>query len=232
MEILVWFMKNEQQWMQIRWTPLLGLSTCIITHSLELRTSYNFVMQIHYSNFEYPKLYFGDHWDNDKENRKECGSGGVELSNGQYRTCHPSYNPLPTPTPTTHPCAKCPPYHRRYIPMHFMYEKFCISAWGFNWQWGRIGSGIGLAPNRWQAIQAITWTNSDPVHRRIYTALRREKLTQVSAIRCRVLDLQMNGSAPNQATCDMPAGHKSALANIACNQHTTRQLKYGMIVPS
>ena len=31
-----------------------------------------------------------------------------------------------------------------------------------------IGSGNGLAPNRWQAI---TWTSADPVHWRIYAAL-------------------------------------------------------------
>ena len=31
-----------------------------------------------------------------------------------------------------------------------------------------IGSGNGLAPNK---RQAITWTNADQVHRRIYAAL-------------------------------------------------------------
>ena len=34
-----------------------------------------------------------------------------------------------------------------------------------NWQYAGTGSGNGLAPNR---RQAITWTNADPVHRRIY----------------------------------------------------------------
>ena len=34
-----------------------------------------------------------------------------------------------------------------------------------NWQWTSISSDDGLPPNR---RQAITWTNVDPVHRRIY----------------------------------------------------------------
>ena len=36
------------------------------------------------------------------------------------------------------------------------------------------GSGNSLAPNR---RQTITWTNADPVHRRIYAALRGDELT-------------------------------------------------------
>ena len=43
-----------------------------------------------------------------------------------------------------------------------------ICSWGSNWQLVSIGSGNGLAPNRWQAI---TWSNDDPVYRRIYAAL-------------------------------------------------------------
>ena len=39
-----------------------------------------------------------------------------------------------------------------------------------------IGSGDGLALNR---RQAITWTNADPVHRRIYVALGGDKLSKV-----------------------------------------------------
>ena len=39
---------------------------------------------------------------------------------------------------------------------------------GCDWQQSSIGSGNGLAPVR---RQAINWTNADPVHRRIYTAL-------------------------------------------------------------
>ena len=34
-----------------------------------------------------------------------------------------------------------------------------------NWQYASIGSGDGFSPNR---RQAITWTNADPVHWRIY----------------------------------------------------------------
>ena len=37
-----------------------------------------------------------------------------------------------------------------------------------NWQYTSIGSGNGLAPYR---RQAITLTNDDPVHWRIYAAL-------------------------------------------------------------
>ena len=52
-----------------------------------------------------------------------------------------------------------------------MNEKFvhCISN-----QIG-FGSGNGLAPNRWQAI---TRTNADPVHRRIYLALGGDELQE------------------------------------------------------
>ena len=44
-----------------------------------------------------------------------------------------------------------------------------------NWQSTSIGPGNGLAPNR---RQAITWTNIDPVHWRIYAALGRYELNQ------------------------------------------------------
>ena len=43
-----------------------------------------------------------------------------------------------------------------------------VCPWGTNWQKVSIGSGNGLAPNR---RQAITRTNVDPVHGRIYAAL-------------------------------------------------------------
>ena len=43
-----------------------------------------------------------------------------------------------------------------------------VCPWGSNWQKVSIGSGNGLAPNR---RQAITWTNVEPVHGRIYAAL-------------------------------------------------------------
>ena len=42
-----------------------------------------------------------------------------------------------------------------------------------NWQWVRIGSDNGSAPNK---RQTITWTNADPVHWRIYAARRRDEL--------------------------------------------------------
>ena len=41
------------------------------------------------------------------------------------------------------------------------------SQWS-RWRWGSIGSDNNLAPNRWQAI---TWTNANPVHWRIYVVL-------------------------------------------------------------
>ena len=42
-----------------------------------------------------------------------------------------------------------------------------------NWQYASIGLGNGLALNRWQAV---TWTNDDPVHLRIYAALGGDEL--------------------------------------------------------
>ena len=51
----------------------------------------------------------------------------------------------------------------------FLNENFTkICSQESNWQWTGIGSGNGLAPTRWQAI---TRTNADPVHWRIYVAL-------------------------------------------------------------
>ena len=44
----------------------------------------------------------------------------------------------------------------------------------FNWQKASIGSGNDLAPNR---RQAITWTNTDPIHWCIYVALGRDGLS-------------------------------------------------------
>ena len=40
-----------------------------------------------------------------------------------------------------------------------------------------IGWGNGLVPTRWQAI---TWTNADPVHRRIYAAPGGDELSRTS----------------------------------------------------
>ena len=45
---------------------------------------------------------------------------------------------------------------------------FTICSKGSNWQKINVGSGNGLAPNRWQAI---TWTNTDLIPGRIYAAL-------------------------------------------------------------
>ena len=47
-----------------------------------------------------------------------------------------------------------------------------------------IDSGNGLAPNK---RQAVTWTNDDPVHWRIYVALGRDELTP-----CRLGDMGAN----------------------------------------
>ena len=60
--------------------------------------------------------------------------------------------------------------------MHFLEWKWLNSDLYFTetcsqesiWQWGSIGAGNGLTPNR---RQAITWTNTDPVHLPIYAAL-------------------------------------------------------------
>ena len=61
-----------------------------------------------------------------------------------------------------------------------MNEKFCIfsftearSEWS-NWQQPRIGLDNDLAPNE---RKAIIWTNADPIHWRIYAALRGDELS-------------------------------------------------------
>ena len=79
------------------------------------------------------------------------------------------------------PGTKWPPCHRRHFRMHFYewkvfhfnshFTEVCSS--GSNWQKVSIGSGNGLAPVR---RQAITWTNADPVHWRIYAALGGDEL--------------------------------------------------------
>ena len=50
-----------------------------------------------------------------------------------------------------------------------------VRSYGSNWQYLSIGLDNGLAPNRWQAI---TWTNAEPIHCRIYAALGRDELSQ------------------------------------------------------
>ena len=48
------------------------------------------------------------------------------------------------------------------------------------WQKASIGSGNGLAPNR---RQTIIWTNADPVHCRIYAALRGDELIPINRLK-------------------------------------------------
>ena len=72
---------------------------------------------------------------------------------------------------------------RWHFEMHFSEYKIKIFWFEFHWrlflrirvQLFSIGSCNGLTPNR---RQAIAWTNDDPVHRRIYAALRRDALTR------------------------------------------------------
>ena len=52
------------------------------------------------------------------------------------------------------------------------FTEVCSS--GSNWQYCSIGLHNGLAPNR---RQAIIWTNADPIHWCIYTALWEDELT-------------------------------------------------------
>ena len=65
---------------------------------------------------------------------------------------------------------------KQYCQMHFLKRTIWyfdanfneIYSEGFNWQYVIIGSGNGLALNRWQAI---IWTNGHLIRRRIYAAL-------------------------------------------------------------
>ena len=78
------------------------------------------------------------------------------------------------------PWTKWPPFHRRYIKMHFRYWNFRyfysnvteVCSKGFIWQLGSIGSDNGLAPN-WR--QGIIWTNADPIDWCICAALGRNE---------------------------------------------------------
>ena len=73
------------------------------------------------------------------------------------------------------PWRKWPPFRRRHFQIHFLEWKVWyfdsnfteVCSKGSNWQEVSIGSGDGLALNRWQAI---TWSNADPVHWCIYVA--------------------------------------------------------------
>ena len=85
--------------------------------------------------------------------------------------------------------------------MHFLEWKWSNSASKFtetcsrvsNWQKIIIGSGKGLAPNR---RQAITWTNDDPVHWRIYSVHGGDELNH----RTNRSTTTQNGSATQRPT--------------------------------
>ena len=76
---------------------------------------------------------------------------------------------------------------RQHFQMHFLEWKLWYSDSNLaeicsqesNWQYPSIGSGNGLAPNRWQAI---TWTNDDPVDCSIYAALGGNELRCTPAV--------------------------------------------------
>ena len=56
----------------------------------------------------------------------------------------------------------------------YFYSNFTeVCSLGSYCQKGSIGLGNGLAPNRWQAI---TWTDDDPSHWRIYAELAGDEL--------------------------------------------------------
>ena len=66
-----------------------------------------------------------------------------------------------------------------------------VSREGSSWQYRSICSSNVLAPNR---RQAITWTNADPVHQRIYAALGGDELTCIIAMQ----SCNFNTSSPSQ----------------------------------
>ena len=57
-----------------------------------------------------------------------------------------------------------------------IYRSWFLSVPPINSQQPSIGYDNGLAPNR---RQAIIWNNADPIHWRIYAALRRDELTAI-----------------------------------------------------
>ena len=96
--------------------------------------------------------------------------------------CHRNDHPVSASEGLAHPpWTKWLPFHRHPFQMQFRQWKFFhfdsnvteVCSWGSNWQKVSIGSGNGLAPNRWQAI---TWTNVDSVHPRIDVALGGDEL--------------------------------------------------------
>ena len=54
-----------------------------------------------------------------------------------------------------------------------------VCYWNSNWQYVSIGSGNVSVPN---GRQAITWTNDDPVHLRIYAALGGDELSECMGV--------------------------------------------------
>ena len=70
------------------------------------------------------------------------------------------------------PWTKWPPFWQTTFANAFSWMKMTK----FTETCSSIGSGNGLAPNR---RQAITWTNDDPIHWRIYAALGRDKLISI-----------------------------------------------------
>ena len=100
-------------------------------------------------------------------------------------------------TPLPH-WTKWPPFWQTTISNAFSWMKMIEFQFEFHWflsqestwQWVSIGSGNGLAPSRWQAI---TWTNADLVHWRIYAALSGDELKQLHALF--VLSLQRGHSS-------------------------------------
>ena len=79
------------------------------------------------------------------------------------------------------------PFRRQYFQTHFHEWKVLYFDSNFteicslvsNWQEVSIGSGNGVAPSRWQAI---TWTNADQVHQRIYATLGGDEVRRVAVV--------------------------------------------------
>ena len=124
-----------------------------------------------------------------------CGIEEYQEIRGKFSTCclsypSPSTEPLPQFTPQPHrpygfcrikntvwlppppppPRTKLPPFRRRYFQMNFRewtFLDFDNISLKFVLK-GPIGLDNGLVPYK---RQAIIWTNADPIHWRIYTAL-------------------------------------------------------------
>ena len=73
------------------------------------------------------------------------------------------------------PLDKMSPFRRRHLVNAFSWISPKSVAKGPIDRKVSIGSGNGLAPNK---RQAITWTNADLIHWRIYAALGEDELTK------------------------------------------------------